>query len=234
MAPSWPGTCLVHMFCAVGDYISLSSYTGMNVAITSFAERWSSSVVSLPACSGSRDGMLRVWQLEAGSLVFSGHEHGAAINDCCFTPDAATLLTASDDGTVGIWDVDKGRVGISWKEGQGMCPLHDSQRILKIPHITPSALYSIFLPAVSLPPHTHHHMPQTQVCPECIVQFSRNPGTDVSQPHRSAAEPALWQRPAGLPQNLGCQHLAVSLSDSVRRMHAPVCCFLSRWHYGCD
>jgi len=124
--------------------------------------------------------------------------------------------------------------GISWKEGQGMCPLHDSQRILKIPHITPSALYSIFLPAVSLPPHTHHHMPQTQVCPECIVQFSRNPGTDVSQPHRSAAEPALWQRPAGLPQNLGCQHLAVSLSDSVRRMHAPVCCFLSRWHYGCD
>lgn len=63
--------------------------------------------------------MLRVWALETGALIFSAKEHAAAINDCCFGSTGTTLVTASDDGTLGLWDMERGRVADFVEGGAG-------------------------------------------------------------------------------------------------------------------
>ena len=58
--------------------------------------------------SGSNDCTLRVWNMPAGhdSLIL---EHGGPVSGVVFEPDARTLLSIGEDGTVGRWDIRTGR-----------------------------------------------------------------------------------------------------------------------------
>ncbi|MGE3819894.1 MAG: protein kinase [Isosphaeraceae bacterium] len=56
------------------------------------------------------DGLVKLWDLESGSVlrIFMGHEKD--VNNVVFAPDGGTLASAGDDGTVRIWDVRTGAV----------------------------------------------------------------------------------------------------------------------------
>lgn len=49
------------------------------------------------------DGVARVWEPQAGRRLFSLRGHRGAIIDASFSPDAARVVTASEDGTARIW-----------------------------------------------------------------------------------------------------------------------------------
>ena len=58
--------------------------------------------------SGSSDGTIRIWQMDAtdGSRILEGHTD--QISAIAITPDGATVISASTDGTVRLWDVETG------------------------------------------------------------------------------------------------------------------------------
>jgi len=53
--------------------------------------------------SGSEDNTLRLWDLTSGKLlgIFTGHT--LPINAVAFTPDGKTLVSASQDKTIKVW-----------------------------------------------------------------------------------------------------------------------------------
>ncbi len=58
--------------------------------------------------SGSRDGVIRVWDPKEGALLqtLSGHRRG--INCISFSPDGRLLLSAGDDAILRLWDLESG------------------------------------------------------------------------------------------------------------------------------
>ena len=61
------------------------------------------------AVSGSNDGRMVVWDVEAGNALASLEKHSARVNAVCLTADGNYLLSASDDGTLILWDLRTGR-----------------------------------------------------------------------------------------------------------------------------
>lgn len=66
--------------------------------------------------SGSRDGMLKLWNLSkntTGTTPTSGRTLGENLygeNAIAFSPDGKTLASGSDDDTIKIWDIGKGQL----------------------------------------------------------------------------------------------------------------------------
>ncbi|HEY5855787.1 MAG TPA: hypothetical protein VIW24_17500 [Aldersonia sp.] len=56
-----------------------------------------------------RDETPRLFDSSTGALVREFDGHGSWVNDARFTPDGRRLVTASDDGTARVWDVNSGR-----------------------------------------------------------------------------------------------------------------------------
>jgi WD40 repeat protein len=56
---------------------------------------------------GSASGKLGLWDVAAGSLIdeLAGHAH--EIGDASFSPDGANILTASNDGSLALWKVER-------------------------------------------------------------------------------------------------------------------------------
>ena len=76
------------------------------------------------AATGARDGVVRIWELEAGKLLASLRGHAGAVRAIAWGPGGAELLTSSEDGTVRLWDRASGRLvrrfeGCRGAQGEG-------------------------------------------------------------------------------------------------------------------
>jgi WD40 repeat protein len=60
--------------------------------------------------SGSRDGTLRIWDLEVGGppRVLEGHTGG--VRAVAVTPDGRRAASGAGDRTLRVWDVDSGQI----------------------------------------------------------------------------------------------------------------------------
>ncbi|MBC7813215.1 MAG: hypothetical protein H7175_18800, partial [Burkholderiales bacterium] len=60
--------------------------------------------------SGSRDGSMRLWNVETGGEIrrFEGHE--SAVYSVAFNPDGRTVLSGSGDNTLRLWEIESGEV----------------------------------------------------------------------------------------------------------------------------
>jgi WD40 repeat protein len=62
----------------------------------------------LLASSGNLHETVRVWDLAKGLELEPFRGHRNSVNGVAFSPDGARLATASGDGTVLLWQVDRG------------------------------------------------------------------------------------------------------------------------------
>jgi WD40 repeat protein len=53
--------------------------------------------------TGHADGVIRLWDVKSGQLMFKFAGHGRSVSEIAFVPDGRTLLSASSDGTVRVW-----------------------------------------------------------------------------------------------------------------------------------
>src|SRR6266700_2804194 len=58
--------------------------------------------------TGSWDGMIKLWNLENGALLWLG-QHTGSIHRLAFTPDGHTLARGGDDAVIRLWDVSTGK-----------------------------------------------------------------------------------------------------------------------------
>jgi WD40 repeat protein len=58
--------------------------------------------------AASPDGIVRVWQVSDGALLYALEGHTAAVNSVAFSPDSALLASGSDDRSVRVWDLADG------------------------------------------------------------------------------------------------------------------------------
>ncbi len=62
--------------------------------------------------SGDEEGAIRLWDPVQGQLLgLPLRSHAARVRSVAFRPDGKALASASDDGTVMVWDLDIG----SWR-----------------------------------------------------------------------------------------------------------------------
>ncbi len=59
------------------------------------------------ATSGSWDGMVKLWEVDTGALLWSGR-HTSRINCVAFAPDGSMLATSGNDAVVLVWDARNG------------------------------------------------------------------------------------------------------------------------------
>jgi WD40 repeat protein len=59
--------------------------------------------------TGHADGKIRLWDAAAGKLRAELGGHGRVVRDVIYSADGRTLLSASMDGTVHLWNVETGR-----------------------------------------------------------------------------------------------------------------------------
>jgi WD40 repeat protein len=62
-----------------------------------------------------QDHRVQVWDLETGEEVLPSHEHSNGVNSLEFSPDGASLLTASDDGFATLLEVRTRGIVFSWE-----------------------------------------------------------------------------------------------------------------------
>ncbi len=66
--------------------------------------------------NGPTGGILRLWRVEDGELVFESSDFEGSVASVSFSPDGATLATASRDGLVRLWHTDDWSLGemVGW------------------------------------------------------------------------------------------------------------------------
>jgi hypothetical protein len=60
------------------------------------------------AVSGSRDGTLKVWDLEQGEAIQTLEGHSGAVMAVALTPDGQRAVSGSGDKTLMVWDLERG------------------------------------------------------------------------------------------------------------------------------
>nr|WP_198525340.1 WD40 repeat domain-containing protein [Oscillatoria sp. PCC 10802] len=94
LTPSFttPGDQLLHTLKGHSDWVSA-------VAVTPDGSR---------AISGSRDGTVKVWNLDSGEELLTLEGHSAPVYAVAVTPDGSRAISGSRDGTVKVWNLDSG------------------------------------------------------------------------------------------------------------------------------
>ncbi len=59
------------------------------------------------ACGG-RDGVVQLWDVASGDILFSMPAHKKGVNSVAFSPDGRMLASAGNDGMVRLWDSENG------------------------------------------------------------------------------------------------------------------------------
>jgi WD40 repeat protein len=72
--------------------------------------------------TGSRDGSLRVWDLQSGKQIGNDWRDGEnEVYVIGLSPDGKKVASGSDDGAVRLWDVETGKVIAKWHTGIAYC-----------------------------------------------------------------------------------------------------------------
>ena len=58
--------------------------------------------------SGSRDGTIKLWEVETGEEIRSLNGHDGWVYSVGFSPDGKTVVSGSYDSTVKLWEVETG------------------------------------------------------------------------------------------------------------------------------
>ncbi|MBK7156498.1 MAG: hypothetical protein IPH72_32795 [Sandaracinaceae bacterium] len=67
--------------------------------------------------TASRTGTARVWVAATGVMHAELVGHGGAIHAASFSPDGAAVVTASEDGSVCLWDANTGELRATYRAG---------------------------------------------------------------------------------------------------------------------
>ncbi len=59
--------------------------------------------------TGGADGMVNIWQVRDGKLLFSLKGHTKAVNSVAFSRDGKTAASGSDDTTAILWSNEEGK-----------------------------------------------------------------------------------------------------------------------------
>jgi WD40 repeat protein len=78
------------------------------VSAVAFAPDGRTALSSSGSPIGSRDHMLRLWDVATGAELRRFEGHGGSVNAVAFAPDGCTALSGSADATVRLWDVASG------------------------------------------------------------------------------------------------------------------------------
>ena len=88
-----------------GSVFQLGSKSSQNLPLVSIAARNSEMIAT-----GDASGGLKLWKVPEGKLVCTQQHGTKMIQGLAFSPDGVTLASASQDGTVKLWDVEGGCV----------------------------------------------------------------------------------------------------------------------------
>jgi WD40 repeat protein len=83
----------------------------------------------------SRDGSLRVWNLQTGKQIENDWRNGESeVNTIALSADGRKVVSGSNDGVVRLWDVDMGKVIAKWTGHNGqvwnICWNRDGRRVV--------------------------------------------------------------------------------------------------------
>src|SRR5205085_323005 len=60
--------------------------------------------------SGSRDGQVRIWDAQNGTLRTNWQAHGHRVNSLSFSANGNHIATAGQDGQIHVWEWSQGRL----------------------------------------------------------------------------------------------------------------------------
>jgi WD40 repeat protein/tRNA A-37 threonylcarbamoyl transferase component Bud32 len=69
--------------------------------------------------SGSRDGIIKLWNVSDGSLIRTFEGHNDSVHSVSFSPDGRYIASGSDDKTVRLWDTSSGVLVKKFKNHKG-------------------------------------------------------------------------------------------------------------------
>ena len=101
------------MLAAAGS-IGIHLYDSQSLEEIFFIESlsWLSSLAFAPngatLASGSRDGIISLWDVESGDFKHKLSGHTGGVLSVAFSPDGRTLASGSYDDTIRLWDVESG------------------------------------------------------------------------------------------------------------------------------
>jgi WD40 repeat protein len=61
------------------------------------------------ASAGSRDGAVKLWNVDTGKIIKTLTGHTAGVGSVSWSPDGGRMVSGSEDGTFRVWDVESGK-----------------------------------------------------------------------------------------------------------------------------